>query len=463
MISIVAHGIMGTSYRQDVVVDSGSSTSANLQVLRDIRRQLSSQYGDEIPMTGWALVPAPDGRWLSRIERAFDANYAPAYVAVSFLIPHGRRLCSEASQLIEYSLIANHDKYMQQSVVLYDADWSFLIDLGRKMETMVEHAPSTTYRVTSSQNIAYWSGDIRSMIDHIWDERFDGYSIIYCGKRILASGKEFARIDDKEVNKPETPPDVNQETTTAAIHLDVNELRVHPFEDGDELLKSHKEVIKLGYPNHDRSSKKHNEISKQKVKPKKVMRRVLWAVSVASAVFVVVLGGMMILGNDNNTDDTSSVNVEKPNKGSEAMVVLKDSTSSNTAPHLTDDDEVQSRKKNERTSQPKEPVSMSTTDIESTHRGKIKISSSGMLFRRLTWENVKNGRAYFYEKYEVDIRYRKRVDFIIRTAQKMGPRYRMIYSKVDHQREDNHDKLRILEREIDIFRCTNPTGQNNNE
>lgn len=201
MITIVAHGIMGTTYRQDVVV---GESDANILVLRDIRRQLSTQYGDDTPMTGWAFQSAPGGMWLSRIERAFDANYAPAYIMVSFLIPHGQRLHSEAIQFIEHCLIENHAKFMQQSVVLREADWSFLQDTEREIEKMMEDVRSPiAYCATQSQNNAYWSGDIDSMLDNIWDRCFIGYSIIYCGKRILNMNKEFVRIVESLAQKQE--------------------------------------------------------------------------------------------------------------------------------------------------------------------------------------------------------------------------------------------------------------------
>lgn len=196
MISIVAHGIMGTSYRQDVVVDEGVGTNGSLEVLHDIRRQLSIQYGDDTPMTGWALQPAPAGVWLSHIERAFDANYAPAYITISFFFPHGKQPKKEALRHINHALAVNGLKYMQQSVIMYKPDWSFLHLLGRELEGMLESTNGMEPLYNSSHKSAYWPGDMPSLLQHLWDERFWQYDIVYCGNRIFSTDKEFVEIDE---------------------------------------------------------------------------------------------------------------------------------------------------------------------------------------------------------------------------------------------------------------------------
>lgn len=197
MIQIVAHGILGTSYRQVVVVGDGLQESEDLQVLHDIGNLLSKQYGDNTPMTGWSIQPAPSGMWLNRLERAFDINYSPAYVIVSFLIPRGKTLRQEAIQRIERSLLLNHSKYMQQSVIQYGADWSFLQKLGNVLDGMLDNysnAVEIAYDA-SSNIIAYWTGDIRSMLLNIWDGLFFQYKIVFTGNRILAQGKDFVKIE----------------------------------------------------------------------------------------------------------------------------------------------------------------------------------------------------------------------------------------------------------------------------
>ena len=197
MLSIVAHGIMGTAYRQDVVVDRGAQENGCLQVLHDIRCQLSTQYGDDTPMTGWAMQPAPTGIWLSRIERAFDVNYAPAYIMVSFLIPQGKLVKLESLQCIEHSLVVSHMKYMQQSVVLHKPDWSFLHLLGSKLEGMLEDSTDTTpYQWKTSECCAYWPGDMPSMLSNMWNVQLCQFNIVYCGNRILSVDKNFVVVDD---------------------------------------------------------------------------------------------------------------------------------------------------------------------------------------------------------------------------------------------------------------------------
>lgn len=202
MISIVAHGIMGTAYRQDVVVNEGVRNDGSLTSLHDIRHLLSIQYGDETPMTGWAFQPATTGMWLSHIERAFDTNYMPAYIMVSFLIPFGINLRTEALQTIEHSLIDNHNKYMQQSVILFDADWSFLKKTSQQLENFLEYyVPETIIIHQDKHSDAYWSGDISTMLANMWNPILMEYGIVFCGNRILARGKMFVSIDDTQIQE----------------------------------------------------------------------------------------------------------------------------------------------------------------------------------------------------------------------------------------------------------------------
>ena len=446
MITIVAHGIMGTTYRQDVVV---GESDANIQVLRDIRRQLSTQYGDDTPMTGWAFQPAPGGMWLSRIERAFDANYASAYIMVSFLILRGQRLRSEAIQFIEHFLIENHIKFVQQSVVLHEPDWSFLIPLESELRGWIEYfdPSSVIYRGANSQGSAYWPGDIHSMLENIWDVRFGGYSIIYCGKRIIASGKEFPRIDDKVVNKPEVQTFAN-EGKSEPLRI-VNEPRLHPLDNGDELLKRHKEAIRLRNLHRIRHSEESEEISRQGMRQKKAKFRFLFAVSAVFVVLVVVFLGIMLFGNNNNIEDKSSVTVENPDKGNDKLITLKDSLSKNNETPVTVDDESQNRMKGKQITNYKKNESVSSV-TESPNIGKIRIISANHLFDILTWDNVKNGGKALYEKYEIDKRHSKRIHYIIMQAQKMGKaHYQFIYKKVSDQGEhEGSHRLTSLEREI---------------
>ena len=135
MITIIAHGIMGTAYQQNIIVDDGVIVKGDLKVFHDIRHHLSMRCDDGTPATGWALSPAPSGIWLSRVERAFDVNYSPAYLMVSFLIPCGQRLKDDTVlNKISRAMILNHSKFINQNVIQYECDWSFLNPLAEELE-----------------------------------------------------------------------------------------------------------------------------------------------------------------------------------------------------------------------------------------------------------------------------------------------------------------------------------------
>lgn len=227
MISIVAHGIMGTKYQQKIVVGDGILDCDDLHVLHDIRRQLSTQFDDTLPAIGWALQPSGTGMWLSRIECAFDGGYAPAYIMVSFLIPSGYTLSHETIQMVNHTMVSNHANYIQYGVIQSNANWEFLKILSTKLENFLvctHAAPINTTRNVSKSS-AYWKGDVYSMLDNLWDERFRIFGITYCGNNILDSNNEFVSIADMppvhqgeeivadSVVKPELP--VTPETVTS--------------------------------------------------------------------------------------------------------------------------------------------------------------------------------------------------------------------------------------------------------
>lgn len=196
MLSIVAHGIFGTAYRRDVVIDEEAGSNGDINVLKDIRHLLSKQYGDGTPTAGWCFHPACSGMWISHIERVFDSNYQPAYVMISFLLPCGYKLRKEALQRIEYSLLVNHEDYVQQSVSLFEANWSFLRTLGSELQEYLLGESSPCFTGSISEETAYWTGDITSMLGNIWNPEFRRFGIIFCGKRILNQNKDFIAIDD---------------------------------------------------------------------------------------------------------------------------------------------------------------------------------------------------------------------------------------------------------------------------
>ena len=207
MISIVAHGIFGTSYRQDAFVEEGVRDNGNLRVLHDIRRLLSTQYDDGTPLGGWAIQPAPTGMWLNRIERAFDSDYVSAYVMFSFFIPRGKILNPDSLQRIERRLVENREKFVRQGIILYDPDWNFLLDLSRELEDDMKDDcsvnPTRSYR--PSKRGAFCDDDVPSIMINLWDERFSQFGIVFCGNRILAQGADITPIGDASSIKVEVP------------------------------------------------------------------------------------------------------------------------------------------------------------------------------------------------------------------------------------------------------------------
>ena len=197
MISIVVHGIMGTAYRQDIVVNDGAQGNGDVNALRDLRRHISNQYGDGTPTTGWALSPAPSGMWLSRVERSFDTNYAPAYLMVSVLIPRGQRLKDETVlNKISRAMILNHSKYINQNVIQYESDWSFLNPLSQELEgclVPVDGAVSN-YADPTDGEVAYYDGDLSKMIREMWNGKFARFGTVFCGKGLLATDREYPDI-----------------------------------------------------------------------------------------------------------------------------------------------------------------------------------------------------------------------------------------------------------------------------
>lgn len=200
MISIIAHGIMGTRYQQMHVVDDDKHAKVNITSLYDIRHLLSTQYGDDTPMIGWAMQPAPDGMWLSRIERAFDANFSPAYVMVSFFIPQGYILPEKAISSINSYMMLNHSKYVQQSVVRHDADWKFLEFLGQQLDGLadlsMEDDADFRLEFNMTNNVAYYPGEISTMLQNMWDKRFRRFGIVFCGNKLLSQNRIVMSIDD---------------------------------------------------------------------------------------------------------------------------------------------------------------------------------------------------------------------------------------------------------------------------
>ena len=203
MISIVVHGILGSAYRQDVAVDSGSLADDDVKVLHDIRHYLSNQYGDGTPTTGWALSVAPSGMWLHRVERAFDTNYAPAYLMFSFLIPRGKRLDDEAVLgQISRAMILNHSNFIRQNVIQYECDWSFLSPLSRDVEgNLVSDGSAVSgYTAPADGEVAFYQGGLPQMLRNMWNVSFARYGTVFCGKGLLTADREHPSVEVVEAD-----------------------------------------------------------------------------------------------------------------------------------------------------------------------------------------------------------------------------------------------------------------------
>lgn len=485
MISIVAHGIMGTAYRQDVVVDEGVTENGSLQVLHDIRRQLSTQYGDDTPMMGWALQPAPVGMWLSHIERAFDANYAPGYVMVSFLIPQGKRFRPKAAQTIEHALVVNHAKFMQQSVVLHRPDWSFLHLLGRELEGLLEDATVVVSGDWKEGNgAACFSGDISSLLTYSWDSRFQQYEVIYCGNRILSADKEFPLLDvivqthedngicggsaiishdGAEINQMNDESE-NDNTEDETIQIDEleelcedsvtgimdkeedvdrreDDTEVQPFQKtiAGSAGSSYKQDYSASKPHSDKTQQDRKSSGKDQRRINDFAGNVLVVLGIVVVLFLMYKVLYKIPESTRQTGYFEDSDIDE----------IKDSIAiEENVPVVEVAEEAKKEMpRKEIVKDSKEPVvrnEASTPEVS-----KINISSANKLFLCLTWDNVKDNGKLFYEKYEVtEPSLKKRVDNIIHQANKMG-KARYLKGYLDSSHDSNqHDRLYNLEKYI---------------
>ena len=139
--------------------------------------------------------------WLTRIERAFDTNYAPAYIAIAFLIPYGRQPKGEAMlKLITDTLAQNHSNYIRQSVIQTGVDWRFLEELSGDLEAYLTSSdtPLPPKALSPKYGVAYSEDDITTLLDNLWDERIAQCRMVFCGRGILTADKEFVCIEELE-------------------------------------------------------------------------------------------------------------------------------------------------------------------------------------------------------------------------------------------------------------------------
>jgi hypothetical protein len=246
MISIVVHGILGSAYRQDIVLEGGFMEESDIKSLHDIRQHLSTQYGGGAPTTGWALTPAPSGIWLSRVERAFDANYAPGYMMVSVLIPRGQRLKDDTVlNKISRVMILNHSKFINQNVIQYECDWSFLKPLSQEIEGCLEpfDCAISNYTDSTDGEIAYYDGDLSKMMREMWNGKFIRFGTVFCGRGLLSPDKEYPIVTAVDEQTKSTTKDIIQdEPIVEKQDTSLNELKEDELNDEKAAFYRTKEI-----------------------------------------------------------------------------------------------------------------------------------------------------------------------------------------------------------------------------
>lgn len=320
MVSIVAHGIFGTSYMRQVVVDGGAGANGDINALNDIRRQISNEYDDGSPMIGWALQPSPSGMWLSRIERAFDLNYAPAYVEVSFLIPRGKRFDDAIAVLdmISNQMVLNYFKYIRQNVIQALPDWSFLTFLGNELENhlVADYGSIAAYKNTPQYTTAYFLGNIYEMLGKMWSEKFSCVGTVFCGDGLLTKNKEFVSTEDivEETHEMEVPEtDVLEEESSGDETDELTEEEPMVAEDdnnGQEDYKSHVEFLEpacvYGPPVVDNDPAHEPELINQKTM-KWIRRIVIYLMSILIGFMVIIYTvSSRTRANDNKVESDNS-------------------------------------------------------------------------------------------------------------------------------------------------------------
>ena len=481
MIAIVAHGIFGTSYRQDIVTGRDLLAPEDLRVLHDIRQDLSPNYNDGSPMTDWAVQPALSGRWFSRIERAFDNDFTPAFMEVSFLIPHGYCIKKEAARRIERCLVKNHAWYIHQKVIQYKTDWGFLTSLGQELESLLEPTGEveTACAPISSVMPACYPNTIDSLLGDFWNEKFSHFSIVYRGNGLLASDKGFPTTDDSvplKKDPPITQPSagiatsagttsvgsVSADTAGVATKIpstsDTNQDKVPPLKgfygvNGDITKPPYK------YNGSKRTSKK---------KSSKKGRNM--AIGLLSGVaLIIILAALVFSSSKSGTGEGFSHNdtvfVTTPVVDN-LEIVMQDTvnapdSSIDSVVHRPEPEPKQNHGKDNSPvyhgrqggqgmgGQSDNQTVPTQSKTQNNIPDKVVIATASQLFRCLTWENVKNNGRLFFEKYDVSSPHLKgRANNIIHLAMRHP---RSTYMKAyDCAMRSHHpqDRLSVLEESL---------------
>lgn len=426
MITIIVHGILSSSYQQKIVIDKDCLADNNIRSLKNVRNHLSYQYGDSTPLTGWAMQTAPDGIWLSRIERSFDTNYVPAYIMVSFLIPKGMRLTYDAILHIDRCLLMNHDKYIIHNIIVPDANWSFLVPLGGELENFGNYDHDNI--VYNSKNTpigcAYWPGNLISMLDNMWDSRFALFEIVYCDKRILSTSNKFVSINDIPVidtptsEKPENNTDehiVNNDGYRKNNDDETDTYATYDSKDNSEEETANNSHYQQTTQNVLSQNNSHKKKHHKKLKSLLLLTGILMGFALLGVITAIYINKADNSSTNNNTSSTSKTNTPNiPIPESYATTVSNSEKNDYSSLEQEDNDTFTL------TESSCEPtISIPTPNNKASN--KTVIYSTESLLRILTWENVKDNGKLFYNQYCVsDDNLKKDADQIIKNANILG-------------------------------------------
>lgn len=282
MLSIVTHGIIGASYRKDVVVE-GEMDASDLAVLCDQRSKLSFDSSGDAPQSGWLIQPAPSGMWLSRLELALDEQNRPAYVATSFLIPRGSQLRGDASLVlvIRTQMMNRHNYINERNIIMARPDWSFLKTMGQELESHLSPCSIVAYRKPFVGDTAYYPNAPASMLREMWDDNFSIFGTVFCGKGLLSPNADYPNVMEvdfaEQVSKQEEEELRRKETEEARIRQEQEAQRRKEAEEAqmwqEEEARRRKEAeearVKLEEEAHRRKEAEEARIKQEEARRRK--------------------------------------------------------------------------------------------------------------------------------------------------------------------------------------------------
>ena len=309
MISIVVHGILGMAYRQDIVVNGGAQGNDDVNALRDLKQHISTQYGDGMPTTGWALSPAPSGMWISRVERAFDANYAPSYLVVSVLIPRNKRLKDDTIlNKISRVLILNHSKFINQNVIQYECDWSFLNPLSQEIEGCLVpfDGAVSNYADPTDGEVAYYDGDLSKMMREMWSGKFTRFGTVFCGRGLLSHDKEYPIVNDVDDSTEPYTKKVAKDEPIEEKQEDIDRKQIKGETSGDKSIAVAEKPV-----SDTKKTITKRPISKKPQSNREEKRKKTTLIVIGSVVLVALLATLPIIINRCQSDPVDNPIVSK--------------------------------------------------------------------------------------------------------------------------------------------------------